>query len=145
MPICRNFDLYLHAKNELNPSLLFWDVAKVLQTWYLEYFDNAWSYPSIMIVSPCRKLWCPKCWNQLAGNFDIYMHAKNQLPFWDIVKTWQSCCLGNFVNGWLSPSKIIVSISRKFLTSLLTFFLRYCKEIANLLFWVIGACLSTNT
>ena len=30
-------------------------------------------------------------------------------------------------------------------TSSLTFFLRYCKEIANLLFYVIWACLATQT
>ena len=30
-------------------------------------------------------------------------------------------------------------------TSLLNSFLRYCKEIANLLFWVIWACLATHT
>ena len=32
-----------------------------------------------MTVSRCRKLWCPKCWNQLVGNFHVYLHAKNKL------------------------------------------------------------------
>ena len=32
-----------------------------MQTCYFEYCENARSYPSIIIVSPCRKLWCPKC------------------------------------------------------------------------------------
>ena len=48
------------------PSLTFWDIVKILQTFYFEYFENAWScFPSIMIVSPCRTRWCPKNWNQL--------------------------------------------------------------------------------
>ena len=29
----------------------------------LKYFENAWSCPLIMVISPCRRLWCPKCWN----------------------------------------------------------------------------------
>ena len=44
-------------------------------------------------ISPCRKLWCPKCWNQLVMNFDVYVHAKNQLDlynfFFEIL--WRHC------------------------------------------------------
>ena len=57
----------------------FWDTMKVLQTCYFKYFDNAWPCPSILIVSPCRKLWWEKCWNQLLGKFDVDLYAKNQL------------------------------------------------------------------
>ena len=32
-----------------------------------------------MTVSRCRKLWCPKCWNQLVENFYVYLHAKSEL------------------------------------------------------------------
>ena len=31
-----------------------------------------------IIVSPCRKLWSPKYWRKLEGNFDVYPCAKNQ-------------------------------------------------------------------
>ena len=55
------------------------------------------------MVSPCRHPWCPKCWNQLVGNFDVYLHAKNQS---------------------------------------LTSFLKYCKDIVNLLFWKLWECLT---
>ena len=48
MPTCRNFDVYLHAKNELHSWLLFWDIVKILQICYFEYFENAWSCPSII-------------------------------------------------------------------------------------------------
>ena len=41
MATCRNFDVYLHAKNELHPSLIFWDIVKMLQTCHFEYFENA--------------------------------------------------------------------------------------------------------
>ena len=99
------------------PNFFFQDIVKILQTCYTEYFENPWSCPSIMIVSPCRKLWCSKCWNQFAGNFDHYLHAKNQLRisilFWDIVKILQTCYSGNFGNAWPSLSKIIALICRK--------------------------------
>ena len=63
----------------------------------------------------------------------------------------QTCYFGNLGNAWPSPSKIIVSICRKLSylyacsksTSSVTFFWRYCKEIANLLFWVIWTCPTT--
>ena len=35
------------------PNFFFWDIVKILQTYYFEYFENAWSYPAVMIVSPC--------------------------------------------------------------------------------------------
>ena len=62
------------------PNLYFWDIVKILQTYYFDYFENDWSYPAVMIVSPCKHLWCPKCWNQPAVNFDIHLQAKNELP-----------------------------------------------------------------
>ena len=55
MPTCRNFDVYLQAKNELCPYLLFWHIVKILETCNFEYFYNAWSCPSIMPVSPCSE------------------------------------------------------------------------------------------
>ena len=108
-----------------------------------------------MIVSLYRKRWCWKYGNQPMGNFDAYLHPKNQfhLQFLseDIVKALQTWYFGNFGNTWPSPSKIIVSICRTLScfyacnksASSVNFFLRYCKEIANLLFWVIWAHLTT--
>ena len=65
-----------------------------------------------------------------------------------IVKTVQTCYFGNFGNTWPSPSKIKVSICKKLSclheklrmqksTLSVISFLRYYKDIANLLFWVI--------
>ena len=40
-----------HLKNQLHPSLLFWDIAKILQTCYFEYFEDAWLRPAKMIIT----------------------------------------------------------------------------------------------
>ena len=58
----------------------FWDILKILETYYFEYFKNAWPNPAVMTVSPCRHHWYPKCWNQPVGNFDVHLQAKNALP-----------------------------------------------------------------
>ena len=51
------------------------DIANLL----LWVIWEAWSRLSIMMVSPLKKLWRSTRWNQLLGNFDVYLHAKNQL------------------------------------------------------------------
>ena len=76
-----------------------------MQTFYLNYFENAWSCPPIMVISPFRKIWWSRCWNQLVGNFSVYLKAKKQ-------------------------------------SSSLTSFMRYCKDISNLLFSGFSECLS---
>ena len=73
--------------------------------------------------------------------------------FWVILKAFHNWYFANFGNVWPSSSKIKVSICRKRLclsacknsTSSLTSFLKYYKEIANLLFRVIWKCLATHT
>ena len=82
--------------------------CKDIETCYFEYFENAWLCPSIMLVSPCKKLWYPMCWNQLVENFDVYLHAKTKS------------------------------------TSSVTSFLRYYKDIANLIFWKLWECLTIS-
>ena len=62
------------------------DNAKVLHTYYLEYFRHAWSCPSNMIVS-------------IVKNFNVYLHKKSILS--------------------------------------LAYSLKYCKEFATLMFWVL--------
>ena len=59
------------------------DNVKMLQTYYFEYLENAWSCPSIMLVLPCTKGWCPKCWNQIFG------HAWSHTPK-IIVSIWRN-------------------------------------------------------
>ena len=54
----------------------------------------------IMIVSPFSNLCCPKCLNELVGNFNVYPQVKNQLHlyllFWDIAKTCRLTILGTW-------------------------------------------------
>ena len=68
-------------KNELHPLLLFWDIVKKLQTCYFEYFGSSWLYPSTMTLSPCRKLWSPKFWNQLVGNWALSFNKTKRKIF----------------------------------------------------------------
>ena len=95
-----------------------------------------------MLKSTCRKHWC------LSGS---KKSTSSLSSFLSIVKTLQTCYFGNFRNALPSLSKIIVSICWKLSclsackkSWLLTSFLEYCKEIANLSFSVIWACLATH-
>ena len=45
-------------KNQLHPSFHFWDIAKILQTFYFGYFVHAWLRPVKTILPACRKLPC---------------------------------------------------------------------------------------
>ena len=119
------------------------------------YFENSWFENTInndgihlvgnfdvhSIETTCSKIWCLSAYPK---------PTSSQTSFWDIVRTLQTCYFGNFRNAWPSPYKIIISISivsalkkSKFITHF--FFWICCKEIANLLFWVIWASLATNT
>ena len=102
-----------------------------------------------MIVSLCRKILCPKCWNQLVGNFDVYLHGKNQLHlkllFWGIVKTLQTCYFENCGNAWPSPSKLHYQFVASFHAYLHAknqlhhqLFLRYCKKEQTCYFGYFG-------
>ena len=119
-----NFDIFLHAKNQLHPSPLSWYIVKILQT-HFGCFEHAWLRPSKTTLPASTKLWylswCKKSnlslnsflkywWDivnfiywvlwtcltmptknnsintivfgghgKFVGNFDIYLHAKNQL------------------------------------------------------------------
>ena len=103
-----------------------------------------------------RKLSRLKCWNQLVGNFDVYLHAKktwSNLFFKKYCKDIANLLFWELCECLIISITIIVSFYRalpclfacKKSTSSLTSFLRYCKEIANLLFWEIWACLATHT
>ena len=85
--------MFIRINHQLHLSLLPWDIAKILQTYYFGYDEHDWPCPPKMIVSTCMEIW------------------------------------------YLSASKKS--------NSSLFFFFRYFKDIANLLFWVLSACLST--
>ena len=98
--------------------------------------------------STCKKLWylfvCKK-----STSFCYFYSAINRF----FLLLLQTCYFWNSGNAWPSPSKIKVSICGKLFClsvceksiSSHTFFLRYCKQIPNLLIWVISAFLDTHT
>ena len=136
MPTCRNFDVNLHVKKRTPYITFFRDIVKILQTCYLQQFENAWLCLSTMIVSPFRKIW----WSRYCRYIDI-------------VNTLQTFYFGNFESACPSPSKTIVSIWRRFsclsackkINFTLLLSRDISKKIAKLLFWVIWACLDTHT
>ena len=78
----------------------------------------------------------------------------NSILSWDIAETWHSCYFEYFKHVWCltTPIKNDSIIYRKLWCSLhkkstssLTSFLRYCRDFAFLLFWVIWACLVTTS
>ena len=96
--------------------------------------------------------------------FDVYLHTKNRLhPWlpsflryckfsnWKILQMmFQIFYFGYFEHVWLWTIKMILPACKtirclfsikKYLS--LTFFLKYYKDIANLLFWVHWGCLVT--
>ena len=87
---------------------------------------------------------------QLAENLDVYQHAKNKLHrsllSWDITKILARCYFEYLRHAWLHPSDMTVpafwilwSLSLQKSTLYVTFFSRYCKNFANLLFRVLWA------
>ena len=52
----KNFGVYLHAKNQIRPSLLSWDIAKKLQICDFEQLEHTWPQPPKTTVSICKKL-----------------------------------------------------------------------------------------
>ena len=140
--------IWMQKMNSI-PNFFF---EKILQTCYFEYFKNAWSCQSIMKVSLYRKFWYPKCWNQLAGNFNVYLHTKHQLNLFLFFQILQRRCkhdtlvtLKMLDHPHQKCRKFSCLSACKKSTSALASFLRYCKGIVTLLFSVIWACLATFT
>ena len=98
--------------------------------------------------STCKKLWylsvCKK-----PTSFCYFYSAINRF----LLLLLQTCYFWNSGNAWPSPSKIKASICGKLFClsvckksiSSQTFFLRYCRQIPNLLIWVISAFVDTHT
>ena len=120
LPILDNSDMYGHkndrsydfsACKKWTPSLTSFlryckGIANLLLWELWEYLIMPINNDSITLY---RKLWCSKCWNQLVRNFDVYLHAKNQLHllllFWGTVRKLQTCYFVSFGNAWPPPSK----------------------------------------
>ena len=98
--------IFICTKTQLHPSLLSWDIIKVLQTCYFGYFGYDWPCPLKLTRSPFRKIcylsacknqlhpslvsWdiakilkTQKQWYQLIENLDIYLHGLYTLKNYD--------------------------------------------------------------
>ena len=124
----------------------------MLQTFY---FENARSCPSIVIVSPWRNLWYPKCWNQLVRNFDIYLHARSQI-YLELLRSCKDikklAILGTLgildhlhQNRSNNLKQAFMLICMQKVNCITHFFLKILQRKANILFWVIWACLAIHT
>ena len=121
----RNFDAYLHAKNQLHPSQFHRDIAKILETCYFQYFGHVWLCALKVILSTCRKLSCFSAGKKM--NFFTTF-------FWRYCKDMKTSYFGYFEHAWLCTHKMIEPTCRKRRClsachkyfSLFTSFLRYC-------------------
>ena len=130
-------------KHQFHNSIIFWSIAKKLHICYFEYFSHAWSCPLRMKTSFYRKLLCSS-----TQKFNFFTHffpeiSQNicKLCFFRIIyaclampteinglSLWESLMVIHMQNNKLPPS-----------------FLRHCKDILNLLFWVIWAYLAVTS
>ena len=82
---------------------------------------------------------------QIAENFDVYHNTKSPIHrlilSWDIIKILHNCYFEYIMHAW--PCSVStcrkLSLSGQKTTSSLPSFLRYYKDFANLLFWVLWA------
>ena len=128
MPTWRNFWIYLHAKNKLHlTSFLRYckDIANLLLSVLCE----------CLIIPTNRKL----CWNQLVGNFDVYLHAKTQLDltsflrcckdianllFWELCE----CLIISIKNHGINLKDAFMFIWMQKINFITHFFLKYDKR-----------------
>ena len=136
------------------PNFFFWRYCEDIANLLLWVIWECLFMPTIMIVSPWRKLWYPRSWNQLVGNFDVYLHAKINFIFnffieRDFFKDTATLLFWELWECLTIPIKMIVSnfilIYRQNINFITSFFLKILQKIAQLLFWVIWVCLVIHT
>ena len=127
-------------KNKLHPSLLCWNIAKILQTCYFGCFGYVWLRPVKRTLPACRKLWCLyscKKWYLSLTSFLEYFNDIANLLFWVL---------------WACPSKPIIQTCRKLWclpaykksTWSLIFFYRY-HILKNSAIWLPKNILGNNS
>ena len=78
-----NFDVYLHAKNQVYPSLLSWNLAKIMWTCFFGYSGHAWSRPPQTTVPTRRKLWCLSKYKKSTWSLTYFLRYKNPVIWLD--------------------------------------------------------------
>ena len=89
---------------------------------------------------PARKKWTPSLTSYLGCYFQYCENAWSY-PWWVLSPCRKLWCL-KFWN-WLVGNADVYLDGQKSISSL-TSFLRYCKDIANLLFWEVWECLTIS-
>ena len=140
--LVENFDVYLHKKST-SCLTFFLRYCNILQICHFGYFGYKWPCPSKLIISTCLKVWC--------------LSSKKSTSF---ILSWV-----RFVHFWAAfPQN---SIPTSFLKNLIKYQIKkknkradskqhqfqtearmdkhYCKDIANLLLWVLWAWLALAT
>ena len=115
--------------------LTFLKYCKDLQTFYFEYFENASSCSSIIIVAPCSTLWYPKCWNLLVDHTLMFKLQATLIPvckkstnfFFEIL--WRYC-----KPATLGTLEMLDHPHQNHGINLVSSFLRYHREIAHFFF-----------
>ena len=136
--------------------LVFISMQKInfITHFFLEIFQR---YYILVILSTLGMPGCPhQIWNyQIYEKLDFYLF-KNKLHIFllsrDTAKILQACYFEYFRRGWPYSLTLIESTCRKLFlyackksTSCLHSFLIHCKDIANLLAWVLWSCLAKTT
>ena len=109
-------------KNQLHSLHLSWGIAKGVLQWVL-------------------------CLGLSKYTQHVYLHAKNKLYQYffseDIAKILPISYFGYFGQVWslANLQKLRCLSACKKMNSISTFFFRYCKDIPNLLLWVLSKCL----
>ena len=87
-------------------SLLFWDIASILQTCHFGWFDYVWLWPVKAILPASSKLWClslgkKSCLSLPSFRFPLF------LKYYKNIRNLLFCVF------WACPSKAIVPTCKK--------------------------------
>ena len=93
-----NFDVCLHAKNQVYPLPLSWNITKILQTCYFGYSGCTWQHPPKVIPVAYRKLLMFICKPKI---------NLIRIFFLEILHFKESCNLGWSTRGYNSRTWIL--------------------------------------
>ena len=129
------------------PNFFLWRYCEDIANLLLWVIWECLFMPTIMIVSLWRKLWYPRSWNQLVGNFDVYLHAKinfivNFFIEPDLFKDTANLLFWELWECLTIPIKMIVSnfilIYRQNINFITSFFLKILQKIAVVILGNLG-------
>ena len=124
---CRKFWCLSARKKSTSSLTTFLRYYKDVARCYFDYFRHIWLHPSNMIVPTFSILWCLSV-QKSTSSFEYFGHE------------WRYSTILIATTCW----KVCLSAYKKS-TSCLPSLLKYCKDIANLLFWELWAYMAMAT